>query len=211
MTTPPAPLDLPELALLEAGVGHVLAWMPGVAYIEAEEVDGRTHYLSPRIVTLTGHPPERFTSSPAFWYELIHPDDRQRLHEADADAELTHEPYRQEYRLRTADGREVWVRDEAVFVPAEGGRPAHWIGLIVDVTKEKEAEARAAEAERRYRTLVEQLPIVTYIDAPDESLANLYVSPQVSELLGRPSGPTGEEWAERVHPEDRERARLETI
>ena len=91
------------------------------------------------------------------------------------------------------------------------GRAAHWIGLIVDITREKEAEARAAEVEQRYRTLIEQLPIVTYIDAPDESLANLFVSPQVNDLLGRPSGSTGEEWAERVHPEDRERARSETI
>jgi PAS domain S-box-containing protein len=211
MTTPPTPLDLTDLALLEAGVGHVLAWMPGVAYVEADDAEGRTYYLSPRIVTLTGHPAERFTASPSFWYELIHPDDRERLHEADASAELSHEPYREEYRLRTADGREVWVRDEAVYVPAEGGRPAHWIGLLVDITREKEAEARAAEAEQRYRALIEQLPIVTYIDAPDESLANLYVSPQVNELLGRASGPTGEDWAERVHPEDRERARRETI
>ena len=37
------------------------------------------------------------------------------------------------------------------------------------------------------------------------------MSPQVNDLLGRPSGSTGEEWAERVHPEDRERARSETI
>ena len=94
----------------------------------------------------------------------------------------------------------IWVRDEAVHVDASKGRAAHWIGLIVDITREKEAEARAAEVEHRYRTLIEQLPIVTYIDAPDESLANLFVSPQINDLLGRPSGSTGEEWAERVHP-----------
>ena len=130
---------------------------------------------------------------------------------ADVAADATSAPYLEEYRLVLAEERVIWVRDEAVHVDASNGRAAHWIGLIVDITREKEAEARAAEVEARYRTLIEQLPIVTYIDAPDESLANLFVSPQVNDLLGRPSGSTGEEWAERVHPEDRERARSETI
>ena len=130
---------------------------------------------------------------------------------ADAAADVAGAPYLEEYRLVTSDGRVVWVRDEAVHVPASEGRAAHWIGLIVDITKEKEAETRAAEVEQRYRTLVEQLPIVTYIDAPDESLANIFVSPQINDLLGRPSGATGDEWAERVHPDDRDRARQETV
>jgi PAS domain S-box-containing protein len=113
--------------------------------------------------------------------------------------------------MMAADGRTVWVRDEAVHVSGNTVRPGHWIGVVVDLTREKEAEARAAEVEQRYRTLIEQLPIVTYIDAPDVSLANLYVSPQINDLLGRPSGASGDEWAERVHPEDRERARRETV
>ncbi|HEX6401544.1 MAG TPA: PAS domain-containing protein, partial [Actinomycetota bacterium] len=208
---PTTPLEMPDLPLLEAGVGHVLAWMPGVAYVEADAPDGKTFYLSQRIEALTGYPAERFLESPAFWFERIHPDDRERVRGAEAEAEATHEPYRQEYRLMTASGGEVWIRDEALFVPATDGRAAHWIGLLVDTTREKEAEARAADAERRYRTLIEQLPMVTYIDAPDESLTNLYVSPQIEDLLGRASGPTGEEWAERLHPEDRDRAYQETI
>jgi PAS domain S-box-containing protein len=130
---------------------------------------------------------------------------------ADAAADATSAPYLEEYRLATADGRLVWIRDEAVHVEASEGRSAHWIGLIVDITREMEAESRAAALEQRYRTLIEQLPIVTYIDVPDESLENLFVSPQINDLLGRPSGATGDEWAERVHPDDRERARRKTV
>jgi two-component system, NarL family, sensor histidine kinase UhpB len=67
------------------------------------------------------------------------------------------------------------------------------------------------EAEARYRTLVEQLPLITYIDSPystDESAS--YVSPQVEPTLGY----TPEEWCSvpgfydaRLHPGDRERVR----
>ena len=213
--TIPTPLDAFDFPIQDLSfqqvLGHVLATMPGAAYVETEGPTGVTAYMSPRIEDLTGYPPERFTESRDFWYSLVHPDDREHVELSDVAADATAAPYLEEYRLVLADGRVIWVRDEAVHVEASGDRAAHWIGLIVDITREKEAEARAAEVEQRYRTLIEQLPIVTYIDVPDESLANLFVSPQVNDLLGRPSGTTGDEWAERVHPDDRERARRETI
>jgi PAS domain S-box-containing protein len=67
------------------------------------------------------------------------------------------------------------------------------------------------EAEMRYRTLVEQLPLITYIDSPysaDEAAA--FISPQIETLLGY----TQEEWfshpdfyVDHLHPHDRERVR----
>jgi PAS domain S-box-containing protein len=206
----PTPLDARDLVAFDPGFHHVLGSMPGVAYVEAEGLNGLTLYMSPRVEALTGHPPERFLDSRDFWFTLVHEEDRERV-EAAEEAANTTSSYLEEYRLLTADDRVVWVRDEAVYVPATERRPGHWIGLIIDITREKEAETRAADVEQRYRTLIEQLPIVTYIDAPDETLANIYVSPQINDLLGRPSGSTGDEWAERVHPDDRERARRETI
>jgi PAS domain S-box-containing protein len=210
MTTP-TPLNARDFPIQDLSFHDVLGSMPGVAYVETEGPTGITAYMSPRIEALTGYPPERFTESREFWYSLVHPDDRERVELSDVAADATPDPYLEEYRMVVTGGRVIWVRDEAVHVDASEGRAAHWIGLIVDITKEKEAEARASEVEHRYRTLVEQLPIVTYIDVPDASLANLFVSPQVNDLLGRPSGTTGDEWAERVHPDDRERARSETV
>ena len=71
--------------------------------------------------------------------------------------------------------------------------------------------AAREEAETRYRVLVEELPLITYMDSPhsvDEAAA--YVSPQVETILGY----TLEEWhshptffIEHLHPEDRERVR----
>ncbi len=63
-----------------------------------------------------------------------------------------------------------------------------------------------------YRTLVEGVPAVLYIDRPDESSTNLYTSPQVEPIFGF----TVEEWradpdlwAKQLHPDDVDRA-LET-
>ena len=188
----------------------VLGSMPGVAYVEAEGPTGMTAYISPRIEALTGYPPERFTESRAFWYSLVHPDNRERVEpptlRPDAapnriwrstawSSRATHDlgPGRGRARRRVRGKGGALDRPDRGHRQGEGG------------------EERAAEVKHRYRTLVEQLPIVTYIDAPDASLENLFVSPQVNDLLGRPSGSTGEEWAERVHPDNRERAHRETV
>src|SRR5207244_7479706 len=46
----------------------------------------------------------------------------------------------------------------------------------------------AREIERRYRALVEQLPLVVYVDALDESSSNIFTSEQIEPLLGYPVG-----------------------
>jgi diguanylate cyclase (GGDEF)-like protein len=50
------------------------------------------------------------------------------------------EPFKIEYRLIARDGRVVWVRDEAVLMRDEQGRPEAWQGVMVDITERKRAE-----------------------------------------------------------------------
>ncbi len=70
------------------------------------------------------------------------------------------------------------------------------------------ARDRLRHAEAKYRTLVEQLPLVTYIDALTATASGIYASPQIESLLGY----TSDEWiddpeifAKLLHPDDRER------
>jgi PAS domain S-box-containing protein len=68
-------------------------------------------------------------------------------------------------------------------------------------------EAALGNVEARYRTLVEQLPAITYIAALDEFSTTLYVSPQIEPLLGfSPEEWLADRamWVDRVHPEDRD-------
>jgi PAS domain S-box-containing protein len=67
---------------------------------------------------------------------------------------------------------------------------------------------RERVVEARYRSLVEQIPLVIYIDALDEPSSNIYTSPQIEGLVGY----SPEEWVEDpelfrklLHPEDRKR------
>jgi diguanylate cyclase (GGDEF)-like protein/PAS domain S-box-containing protein len=64
------------------------------------------------------------------------------------------------------------------------------------------------DVSRRYQTLVEQLPLVVYVDALDEASSNIFTSAQVESLLGYSPA----EWladsnlfVRTLHPEDRDR------
>ncbi len=76
-----------------------------------------------------------------------------------------------------------------------------------ELQERRRAETALRDAELRYRTLVEHLPLVTYISPAGGSMANVYVSPQVETLLGY----AVRDWIENpdllydaVHPDDLE-------
>lgn len=82
------------------------------------------------------------------------------------------------------------------------------VGFALDVTAKETAEERVHEAERRYRSLVEQIPGVVYLAEPGEAGEWLYVSPQIEHVLGFPAEDWIADpslWARQLHPDDRDR------
>ena len=152
--------------------------MPLSFYITSIDSNMEPVYVSPAIVDLLGYSLDEWKTNPLLFESLIHPLDSERVLRAITRAKSEMDPYEAEYRLYHKNGTIVWVQDRAVTVRDARGGAFHWQGFLVDVTARKEAEAR-------YRTLVEQLPLITYIDTPystDEAAA--YVSPQIEQILG---------------------------
>ncbi|HWB55512.1 MAG TPA: PAS domain-containing sensor histidine kinase [Gaiellaceae bacterium] len=84
----------------------------------------------------------------------------------------------------------------------------HAAALARALEERRAAEARLDTAERNYRKLVEQLPLVTYIDRLEERSPSVYMSPQIEALLGYSplAWMTDRDLFGRVlHPEDRDR------
>src|SRR5207253_2557485 len=70
----------------------------------------------------------------------------------------TGDPFRMEYRLQTAGGEWVWVRDEAVLAEGEVGGETRWLGVMTDITANKGVQAAPETSERRYRVLFQSAP-----------------------------------------------------
>lgn len=106
------------------------------------------------------------------------------------------------YGLRKS-GREFPVDLTLRAIATDDGRLV--IGTILDVTRRKRLE-------ERYRTLVEGIPAVTFMAVLDEAINELYVSPQIEQLLGFSQKEWLEDpvlWHTRLHPADRARWHLE--
>jgi diguanylate cyclase (GGDEF)-like protein/PAS domain S-box-containing protein len=87
--------------------------------------------------------------------------------------------------------------------------PPLFTACISDISDRADAETRLRAAEFRYRTLVEQLPLITYVDPGDDpSEKAMYISPQVEAVFGW----TADEWLtipgvfqQSIHEADRAR------
>jgi PAS domain S-box-containing protein len=80
-------------------------------------------------------------------------------------------------------------------------------GQIGQFIQRKRAEEERQHVETRYRTLVEQMPAVTYVKPPGNQPFS-YVSPQIEGLLGFSVGEWQSDsglWLRILHPDDRKR------
>ena len=116
--------------------------IPAIFYIDRPDELSTNYYTSPQAVGLLGYSQEEWGTSPDLWVAKIHPEDRERVVRENERSNVSGEPFVSEYRLQTKDGRIVWIRDEAVLVFDDDGRPLHWRGLMLDVTAQKEAEEK---------------------------------------------------------------------
>ena len=185
---------------------------PLVMYTENTGSPTEVTYVSPQVEAIFGHTPEEFAKNGDLWMDSIHPEDRERVLAADERADRTGEPFLMEYRTATKDGRMLWAREQTVLVRDREGRPLYWQGFIWDITDRKETERALRESEARYRSLVEQLPALIYVEAMDDEGESetdfLYISPQHEALLGYPAEEWTSDnrfWEKLIHPDDRER------
>ncbi|MDP1546640.1 MAG: PAS domain-containing protein [Anaerolineales bacterium] len=180
----------------------------GLDYISLLDVGGKLLWESPSASNMLGYQYNEFIGRNLF--ELIHPDDQAWTKQYFA--EMVAEPGSRrtgKFRMLRSDGSWLWAEAIASNFLREPS-----VGAIVinyrDVTERKQAEDSLRASEEKYRTFIEQMPAVVYVDTLDGKGTTIFVSPQVGELLGI----TVEEWlksdldtwADLLHPEDRRMA-----
>jgi diguanylate cyclase (GGDEF)-like protein/PAS domain S-box-containing protein len=129
------------LRSLENRYGPLPEGVPSVAYIFEPGVDGRCLYISPSVEDVLGYPRRQWLEDRGLWDRVLHPDDEERVVSNEAECARSGEKLVQEYRLRAADGRDVWIRDEMTIVRGPNGdRDPLFYGVFLDVTDRKRME-----------------------------------------------------------------------
>jgi PAS domain S-box-containing protein len=174
--------------------------------------DERVDYTSPQIEAMLGFTPAEWNDQ-GLWTKRLHPHDRERVVAASKKTETTGQPLNIENRYLHRDGHVVWVLDQAALLRRDpDGRPRVFQGVMLDITARKEAEAKALDAEARFRILAERGPMITYVWEPNvEEGASpyAYISPQIESVLGYPLERwhvSPSLWPAILHPDDRDRA-----
>src|SRR5918997_3018286 len=173
-------------------------------------VHGTIRYQSPSSERILGYSPEEMVGENVFDY--VHPEDLGLVEMIFVEG--LRDPGRRpsvEYRLRHKDGSWRWL--ESVVANLLGHRD---VGGVVfnsrDVTERRRTEEMLGEAEQKYRTLVERIPAIIYVQEPSDPNRTTYVSPQYEATLGYPLEQDlgdPDHWVKIMHPEDRERVLAE--
>jgi PAS domain S-box-containing protein len=146
-----------------------------------------------------GYSKERWLE-PGFWDSMLHPDDRESTARECLKEIEAGRAHRLNYRVRTADGREVHLSDY-VSVPELIDGKTIVRGVAVDVTAQRVVQAQLAESETAFRTLADSSPIFVWTSRPDGK--RLYFNRTWLEFRGRSMElEQGDGWMEGVHAGD---------
>jgi PAS domain S-box-containing protein len=179
--------------------------------VEGDPPEPKVDYLSPRLGELLGLPSSSPLDSPRKWFEMIHPDDRERVASSAEQAWESGTDWDDEYRMLAANGDIVWIWDLGRCVRRGPGLPNRFIGAVMDITRRRTETDRLARRIEALDALEEGIPgaLWTLVVDPTRGRSRYtYMSPGCMEMTGYTAD---ELLAERhhfgrlLHPDDEDR------
>ncbi|NWG34202.1 MAG: PAS domain-containing protein [Chloroflexi bacterium] len=129
----------------EARYRSLLENIPATIYINSLQPEAPTTYVSPQVEKILGYPRRAFTDDPLFWTKILHPDDAALVKQQSRRTSESLEPFSMEYRVIAKENRVVWLKDDALLVYDENGKPLYWLGVWTDITSLKQVEDEQAD------------------------------------------------------------------
>jgi PAS domain S-box-containing protein len=176
------------------------AWAPG----GGGELQG-WHYWSEEMFRIFEFDPRQGPPAPEMWWQRIHPEDRQQMHESLEKALAENGEYVNDYRILLPDGRLKYIHGigHPVF---NAGEIVDFVGTSVDLTEQKRTE----EALRRSEAYLAEGQRLTHMGSWGLNIVTrqaLHSSAEHTRLFGfdpEKGMPSFEEFLQRIHPEDQE-------
>jgi len=168
---------------------RLLGAMPAIAWSASADTF-RFNYISPAAEKILGYPAERWIDEPSFWIQHLHPEDR-HVAAICHNETLAGRDHELVYRMIAANGRVVWLRDY-VNVHRVDGVPVELFGVMVDITRERDAEEAERESRENFRRMVELSPdcIAVQVDGTyvyvNKAFLHLVGAKSEADVVGRP-------------------------
>ena len=147
---------------------------------------GRMLFVSPAYERIFGCSCDDLRERPESMLEVVHPDDRERMHRHQA-AALDHsfvEPLEEAFRIVRPDGTVRWVRTRVFPIRNSAGEIDRVCGVSEDFTEHRQADEALRESEALFRQLTENINEVFWMT--DQKTGRiLYVSPAYDRIYGR--------------------------
>jgi PAS domain S-box-containing protein len=143
------------------------------------------------------------------WLEAVHSGDRERTRATFLAAHERNEEVRMEYPLRRHDGEYRWVINSATPRFSQNGEFLGFIGSVIDIAERKRAEDSVRESEERLALALQAGKMgVWEWDTRTDRLEWSSEHFTIMGLVPFSEMPTYRTWAERVHPDDLQSARV---
>lgn len=179
---------------------RLIAW-------EFDPATKRFDFVSQYALDILGYPQEAW-KEPAFWYNHLHPDDREGVAQFCRENAARCRNHELEYRMVRANGSIAWIKD-ITTVQARDGKPVRLHGVFIDVTDRKLAEDQLRQSEQRFRQLAESSNVGFWQVSPEGH--TIYINPAMCSMLdvGGPSDMIGRTFHEFFDRESLERIKVE--
>jgi PAS domain S-box-containing protein len=116
------------------------------------------------LTRILGYSLEEAEPTGAWWCEIVHPDDLQRVKAESAVVMATSDRYAAEYRVRNKNNQYIYVLDQGIVVSRDvDGNPLRIVGSTTDVTKRKHTEFELQRREQEFRALAENSPDIRLV------------------------------------------------
>ena len=116
----------------------LIANIPDVVWTSDEH--GNTTFMSPNIERVCGYRPEDICDHPGQpWFDKIHPDDLERVRQAERRLFQEGVPLDVEYRFQRKDGQWIWLQDRSTGTYERNGL-RYADGVFIDVTERRRLE-----------------------------------------------------------------------
>lgn len=104
-------------------------------------------------------PRKKFKVTFEYFFNTIHPDDREKFSEEQNKGLSGEKPLEVEHRILLKNGKIKWVLERGKLIKDENDKPILFEGTVQDITKQKQIELELREQNNFIKTAIDNLPV----------------------------------------------------